>query len=299
MAMFLLFTKLQRKHRLKIVAAHLNHGLQGREGTRHRALVEKTARGLGVPFYSKRVNLRVLAKKNKRSLEEMGRLERYRFFEEVARKTAADRIVTAHTADDLTETMLFRILRGAGLKGLTGIPYKRRQGRFEVIRPLLSSEKKDLLMFLAQSGAAFCVDKTNRDTRFTRNRIRHDLLPKIARDYNPQIKNSLASLQVICHDVQNYLDAVCAKIFDQCLLGKPRPKRKLVLNAPKLKRLHRALQREVLRKALSERKGDLTRITFSHIESVLDLLRSPEHPRKLHLPGPITIRKKKTTLEVA
>lgn len=298
MAMLFLFSKLQRKYRLKIIVAHLDHGLQGREGARHRLLVEKAARQLGCPFYAKGVKLRVLAKKNKRSLEEMGRLERYRFFEAVARKTAAGRIATAHTADDQTETMLFRILRGAGLKGLGGIPYKRWQGRFEVVRPLLSSEKEDLLSFLKQSGVSYWIDKSNRDTLFTRNRIRHDLLPKVRRDYNPRIKNSLTGLQVICADVQDYLDTVGAKIFEKCLLSKPRAKRKIVLNVSKLKRLHRAIQREVLRRAILERKGDLKQITFSHVENVVDLLYSRPYPRRLHLPGPITVWKGKTSLVV-
>ena len=107
----------------------------------------------------------------------MGRIERYSFFEEIAAKNRSNKIVTAHTLDDQAETMLLRLLRGSGVKGLIGIPYKRQQGKFQVVRPFLSTEKKAILTFLKENRLSYLQDKTNKDISFTRNRIRHRLLP--------------------------------------------------------------------------------------------------------------------------
>src|SRR3989344_2875630 len=151
-ALLVLLSKLERKYSLKIIAAHLNHGLSKKQARSFYALAKKSAETLKIPFYSKTVSVKRLAKRNKRSLEEMGRLVRYQFFEEIAAKTKCRKIATAHTLDDQAETVLMRIFRGAGLRGLTGIPYKRRQGKFEVIRPLLSVEKAALAAFLKENS---------------------------------------------------------------------------------------------------------------------------------------------------
>src|SRR3989344_6614958 len=143
-ALLTLLSKLRRKYSLKIVAAHLNHGLSKKQAHSFYVLAKEAAEALKVPFYSKTVAVKRLAKRDKRSLEEMGRMVRYRFFEEIAAKTKCRKSATAHTLDDQAETVLMRIFRGSGLRGLTGIPYKRKQGRFELIRPLLSVEKNRL-----------------------------------------------------------------------------------------------------------------------------------------------------------
>ncbi|PIU40449.1 MAG: tRNA lysidine(34) synthetase TilS [Candidatus Omnitrophica bacterium CG07_land_8_20_14_0_80_50_8] len=123
MALLWLIDKLKIKYAFKINVAHLNHGLLKKAGNEYLKLVKKTSQALKIPFYSKTIDLKTLAKKNKRSIEEMGRIERYSFFEDIAAKTRADKIVTAHTLDDQAETMLLRLIRGSGLKGLIGIPY--------------------------------------------------------------------------------------------------------------------------------------------------------------------------------
>ena len=296
MALLWLIDKLKIKYAFKINVAHLNHGLLKKAGNEYLKLVKKTSQALKIPFYSKTIDLKTLAKKNKRSIEEMGRIERYSFFEDIAAKTRADKIVTAHTLDDQAETMLLRLIRGSGLKGLIGIPYKRNQGRFQVIRPLLSTEKKDLVIFLKENRLPFLLDRTNRDRVFARNRVRHRLLPTLAKFYNPKIKHLLANLESICAEIQDYLDTVSRAAFRACG-GAHEHGNKVTLRLEALERLHPAIRREVLLKALENLKGSLKRFAYEHVSSVVEMIRSEEDGLECHLPGLVTVKKRGKNLE--
>ncbi|MBI3252103.1 MAG: tRNA lysidine(34) synthetase TilS [Candidatus Omnitrophica bacterium] len=193
-ALALILSLFARKYRLRLYAAHLNHGLQ-EEAASHEILSKKLAQSLGFPFHSKKLNIRRLAKERRRSIEETGRDERYRFFAEVARRTRAKKIATAHTLDDQAETVLLRILRGTGLRGLAGIPVKRRHGRrLMVIRPFLETPKKTILDFLQKNKIPFAKDPTNRNLGFARNRVRHWLIPQIERRFGRNIRRTLVRL---------------------------------------------------------------------------------------------------------
>lgn len=182
----------RRKHALKLVAAHVHHGLSN-QNDRALSLARTTAKELGIPFYSKKIKVRALSERKKISLEEAGRDARYIFFEALSRRLKIGRVATAHTRDDQAETVMMRIIRGCGLHGLAGIPAKRRLGKTQVIRPLLDCQKKDLLRFLAENGIRFQTDRSNASARFTRNRVRHELLPWISKNLNPSIHNTLAN----------------------------------------------------------------------------------------------------------
>jgi tRNA(Ile)-lysidine synthase len=181
----------RRKYGLRLAAAHVHHGLSSQND---RALKgsRETARRLGLPFYSKKISVRTLAKRRKKSLEEAGRDARYAFFESLTRKLRMNKVATGHTRDDQAETVLMRLVRGCGLDGLGGIPAKRPLGRAEVIRPLLDCRKEELARFLKENGIRFQTDRSNTSARFTRNRVRNELLPWIARHMNPSIHETLA-----------------------------------------------------------------------------------------------------------
>jgi len=181
----------RRKHGLKLAAAHVHHGLSA-QNDRALKLSREIAKELGIPFYFKKVRVRSLAKKGKLSLEEAGRDARYDFFETLARRISANKVATAHTRDDQAETVMMRIVRGCGLHGLAGIPVKRPLGKMQVIRPLLSCQKNDLLKFLRQNAIRYQTDRSNTSARFTRNRVRHELLPWIKKHLNPSIHDTLA-----------------------------------------------------------------------------------------------------------
>lgn len=295
-ALLELLSKLRRKYSLTITAAHLDHGLSA-HSSEYLATAKHASQKLKVPFYSKKVHLRILAKKSGRSLEEAGRIERYRFFEEISGKVRAQKIVTAHTLDDQAETMLMRIFRGSGLRGLSGIPYRRTHGAYEVIRPLLDCSKKKLIAYLKENRVPFCVDKTNRDPNFTRNRIRHKVLPLIERSFNPQIRQNLASLRDVCETAQDHLDRIAKKALQRCL--KKSAPRYVSLDLRELKRLHPAVLSETLFMALSAVRGDSKRFTYEHLSAVAGALDSKEKGIEIQLPGGVRVKKNESSLIIA
>ena len=183
----------KRKYRLTLAAAHVHHGLSD-QNDRALRLSRETARKLGLPFYAKKIRVRALAKRRRLSLEEAGREARYAFFSSLLRRLGMNKLATGHTRDDQAETVLMWVIRGCGPRGLSGIPARRALGRAEVIRPLLDCPKQDLLLFLNESGIRFQTDRSNRSARFTRNRVRHELLPWIEKNLNPSIRDTLAVL---------------------------------------------------------------------------------------------------------
>ena len=183
----------KRKYRLTLAAAHVHHGLSG-QNDRALRLARSTAQKLNLPFYAKKIRVRSFAKRRKLSLEEAGREARYAFFASLSRRLRMNKVATGHTRDDQAETVLMWVIRGCGLRGLSGIPPKRALGRAEVVRPLLDCSKEELALFLKESRISFQTDRSNRSARFTRNRVRHELLPWIEKNLNPSIRQTLAVL---------------------------------------------------------------------------------------------------------
>lgn len=163
---------------LKLYIAHLNHGLRGKESDTDQRFCEDLGRRLGIPVYTKKVKI----KKN----EETGRNARYKFLEETSRRIGATKIALGHNADDQAETVLMRLLRGAGTRGLSGIPPVRGI----IIRPLINVWREEILDYLKKKDIAYRIDSTNLGTDYFRNRIRHELIPYLSK-YNPNIKNIL------------------------------------------------------------------------------------------------------------
>jgi tRNA(Ile)-lysidine synthase len=167
---------------------HLNHRWRGAASEADAAFVRQLARQRGLP-----VTIATLRRRNPAvpPTEAAGREARLAFFERVARKTGISTLVLAHTADDQAETVLMRLIRGAGPTGLAGIAAERRLGKLRVVRPLLEVTRAEVLQYLAAHGLKWREDATNRDRRYLRNRIRQELLPLLERDYNPGIRDVL------------------------------------------------------------------------------------------------------------
>jgi len=250
--------------KLKLGVAHLNHLLRPEAG-KDAAFVKKLALKLKLPFFYSEVDTKAIAKENKWSLEETGRNLRYEFFEQVAKDEKFDKIATAHTADDAAETVLLQILRGTG--GPTGIPVKRGK----IIRPILWATRADILSFLKQKKLAYRTDPSNKGKRFTRSRVRNELLPLLEKKYNPQIRQALLRLAQIFEDEKNLLQVESEKIIKKALVKNNEAlglKMSLLVKTPK------ALQREVFQ-SVCERHFDL-HLEFSAIERLLKLLEKPD-----------------------
>jgi len=173
----------------ELAAAHINHGLRPEAGAEARFVQEQCA-DWQITCYTEMFDVRELARQEKTSLEDAGRQARYRYLYALLDKLGATSIATAHHRDDQAETVLLHLLRGAGLQGLRGIMPRNGQ----LIRPLLSMGKEQLLTYLDQQAIKYCLDQSNHDPAFVRNRIRHQLIPLLQQEYNPRIVENLNQL---------------------------------------------------------------------------------------------------------
>lgn len=181
-ALLALLVRLREKHGFTLHAAHVNYQLRGRDSERDETLVQRLCQNWSVP-----VSLLRPKTQPKSNVEERLRIVRYRFFERLRAKLGFDTIVTAHTMNDLAETLLLNLIRGAGSRGLS--PFQRSTP--SLTRPLIHFQKSDIEDFLAVEGIPFRIDRSNQSKRFTRNRVRHELLP-LLETFNPSIVETLA-----------------------------------------------------------------------------------------------------------
>jgi len=189
----------------RIVAAHLNHGLRGEQSDADEAFVVDLCRRLGVHCEVGRGQVAQLADQQGDGLEAAARQARYRFLAERAGRIGARFVATAHTADDQAETILHHILRGTGLRGLSAMRRVRRLGPAVLIRPLLEFRRSELRTYLEELGQPFRRDPSNADLRLTRNRIRHNLLPHLAANFNPRVVEALLRLGRLAGEAQGVL----------------------------------------------------------------------------------------------
>ena len=171
-ALLLALNDMKERYGFAISAVHVNHHIRGEESERDRVFCEELCKGLNIPIYVENVDATGYSKERKLSLEEGARELRYNIFGEISRLYGC-RIATAHTLSDSAETIIFNLARGTGLKGLIGIPPVRDN----MIRPLIFCTRKDVEGYLAAKGQSFVTDSTNLSDDYTRNRIRHQVVP--------------------------------------------------------------------------------------------------------------------------
>ena len=182
--------KLQYFFNFKIYLVHINHLLRGEDADADENFSFEYAKKNNLEIFIKRIPVKEIAKEVGKTLEEVGREERYKFFSEIYEKVGATKIATAHNKDDQIETFLFRLIRGTSLQGLEGIKIKNNN----IIRPISEIYKKDILKYLNKNEIQYKIDKTNFENEFTRNSIRLDLIPFIEERYNIKFKDKIFSL---------------------------------------------------------------------------------------------------------
>jgi len=269
-------------------AAHLNHGLRAAAAGEEQ-FCRTLAAQLGITFCSDLADVRSRAASLGTSLEDAGRQVRYEFFDRIATELGADVIATGHTRDDQAETFLLRLLRGAGPRGLSGIhPCAGR-----VVRPLLDIRRDELRAYLFELGQSFCEDESNRDLNIPRNRIRHELLPLLARDYSPAITDVLAREASLAREDEDRLQLEAIDLLALIVLGNETAEDEgqvLELDARALGALHPAVASRVVRLVL-ERAVPAKFVGAGHVDRVLELARSPREHREVSLPGQRAVRR--------
>lgn len=196
--------------------AHLDHGLR-EDSAQDAKHVEALAREWGVPFHYERAPVPQLADQRGASLEAVAREVRYTFLFRVARRVQAQAVSVGHTLDDQAETILLHLLRGSGLTGLQGMRPKifLWDPNIPLVRPLLGISRGEILTYCQEHGLTYRQDPTNQDLRFTRNRIRHRLLPLLERDFNPRVKQALARLGTVVHQEVAVLEELARQSWEQ------------------------------------------------------------------------------------
>ena len=206
---------------LVLSVAHVHHGIRGAEADADAAFVRNLAEAHGLVFHRHDVDTPSAAQQNRETLEEAARNLRYPWFRELLEQGEADAVATAHTLDDQAETVIHKLLRGAWTEGLGGISATITHTRGTILRPFLGARRAEIEAWLKVIGQPWREDASNLDTTFTRNRIRHELLPLLS-TYNPQIYSQLANLATLARDEDAYWQTEVGRILPSLLLpGKP------------------------------------------------------------------------------
>jgi tRNA(Ile)-lysidine synthase len=188
--------KLSKKIPIEITCCHINHGLRGKDAEKDVKFTEKLCKKLDIDLIIKKADTKKYAKKYRLSIEHSARSLRYKIFAQTARKYKCNKIATAHQLDDHIETIILNMIRGTNPKGLLGIPLKRKlnpKSKLTVIRPVLCLTRKEILEYLKQNKLTYRTDKTNKSLKFTRNWIRHKLIPMLELK-QPQLKKHMLEM---------------------------------------------------------------------------------------------------------
>jgi len=277
--------------------AHVHHGLRGAEADQDAAFVASLAAELSLSCHRADADVPAIVAERGGSTEEVARERRYEFLERVALKTGSDRVAVAHHADDDAETVLHRICRGTGLRGLAGMrPLRPIQpgSRVTLVRPLLQHKRSEIEALCAEAGIQFRLDATNQTTEHTRGAIRNEIMPLLRERLNPGVGDALVRLAEQARWLGTYLEDAAARVFDSLVVS-DRPQH-IVLNTHALLGKQRIIQAEVIRRAITLLGGEVD-LSFAHVDNVLRLAASGASGKELHLPGAIIVRKVYDRLE--
>jgi len=287
-----LLKELRQEFSLSLHIAHLHHGFRGSEADEDVRFVRAIGESLGIPVHVEHADIPAYLKKTGLSKQAGARKVRYEFFSRAAGETGAGRIALGHTADDQVETLLIRLLKGAGPHGLSGIPPVRDK----IIRPLIELTREEVMGFLSERGIRYRIDSSNLTKVYLRNKIRLDLIPYLAKEYNPNIMSTLMRNLTILRDEDTFLDEYIQRLYPDVVIS--RTAESITLDVLRLASLAPPVQRRILRHAVESIAGEeAVALSFRHIEDSLALLEK-DKTGEVHLPHDLRIRREGETLSV-
>lgn len=260
--------------------AHFNHRLRGDAADEDERFCRDMGAALGLAVEVDGADVRALAREQGRSVEDAARSARYAFLDRAATRLNADVIAVGHTRDDQAETFLLRLLRGAGPRGLAGI--RPRSGR--VVRPLIDVGRDELRAYVAERGLAFREDATNADVSIPRNRVRHELIPYLQREFSPGIVDVLAREAAIAREDEGRLHREAIDLAASVVLKGSRAGEVVEVDAAALTSLHPAVASRVAMLALTD-LSDGRFVGYEHVTAFLDFVRDGAAGSELSLPG--------------
>ena len=274
--LFFVLLALKEEYKLDIHALHVNHCIRGKDADEDQAYVESLCNEFEVPLKVLRIDIPAMVKDSGRSVEEEARMARYEAFESYADELAEDgagvKIAIAHNADDNAETVLFHMARGTGLDGMCGIAPVRDR----IIRPLLEIPKAEILEFINENEIAYCVDDTNSEVCYDRNRIRHNILPELS-EINPRALEHITEMTNRLSEVADYISLEARGLLAIAKDEGDKLRKRAFITAPKV------IASQALKEYLSSFMPNQKDVSAVHIESILGLLQE-DGERQVQLP---------------
>lgn len=274
-SMLVVLNELRKKLNFEIIVAHINHGI--RENAKNdEKYVKEFCDKINTKFYVLHAKALEYAKEQKLGVEEAGRKIRYEFFNEILQKENANKIAIAHNKNDNAETMIMNVLRGSGTKGLRGIDPK--QGIY--IRPLIEVDRRDVEEFAKANNLNPCIDESNFENEYTRNKIRNIILPYIKNEFNPNIINSLERLSQIAREEDDYIKKEADNQYKNILLEEINLKKEvynsqkestIILDLKKFNDLDTIIQKKILLNSIQNIFGTVNGIEKIHLDDMIKL----------------------------
>jgi tRNA(Ile)-lysidine synthase len=269
----------------RIHAAHVNHQLRGDDSGADAEWLCQQCERLETPLTVQCCDVAALASEQGDGVEAAARAARYRLLTAAAESIGARFVALGHTADDQAETILFRLLRGTGLRGLAGIPARRRLSpSVSAVRPMLGLRRGEVLQYLQAIGQGCREDASNVDSRFARNRVRHELLPRLRESFNRDVGASLVRLGALAEEAQGVIEDLSEELLGQCRRDSPDGDGIVLATGP-LKASREILVCEVLRRAWREAGFAEQGMTRMWWQQLAQFAQSPVKGGALNLPG--------------
>ncbi|WP_353685018.1 tRNA lysidine(34) synthetase TilS [Thermodesulfovibrio sp. 3907-1M] len=281
---------LKPAYKLKISAAYIDHGLRPEDVPKEIEFCKYLCESLNISFYTQSIDVKSFAKNEKINIQEAARILRYGALEQISINIKAHKIAVAHNADDQAETVIMRLLRGAGPAGLSGIPPVRKK----IIRPLIEVERAEIEKFLSEKNISYITDPSNESLKYLRNKIRKTLMP-VVKSISPQATKIISRTADILREENDYINVAVTKALMRLMSRKTDKKVELFCNPMEV--LNIVVLRRALRVAIDSVK-DLKGLTFDHIEEIIKLIKTGKPGDRLYLPKGIRAIKGYSTLTV-
>lgn len=284
MALLYVLLEIKKELEFNIHIVHINHGVRGVDAKSDQLFVEGKARELGLPYYTKNVNMVEYGKQKGISAEEAGRELRYGFFREVLAKVGGGKIAVAQNMNDQAETLIMRFFRGTGVDGLKGMEFSVG----DIIRPILGIGRGEIETYIGKNNINTVLDKTNLMPIYTRNKIRLELIPYIEENFNPNIVNTLWRTSTISTVDSNFLEKYSKERYTNIV--KKEDKDNVTLDSRKFLGEDKSIQQRIIRNAILGVNNSLQGISEAQISSVLNMFLADETGREYHLSNNIIAR---------
>lgn len=292
-----LLDELKEELGIELFVVHVNHGLRGKEADEDEAYVRELCHRLGLHFHAYHKDIKEIATLGGMSLEEAGRKVRYDAFVEECQRLDCNKVAVAHHMNDTAETMLFHLIRGSGLRGLSGIPAKRALGeKITVIRPLLGVKREEIESYLAAKQITFCVDQTNLENDYSRNKLRNQVIPFLQKELNEGVIEHIAKTAAYFNEINEYINHNIDSVYLKYVNAMEVDGREDIKLSSAVLEEHPVIQKELIRRILEQMlpKG-LKDINAGHVEQIRELL-SNGVGKRVNLPGGLLVKKQYSDL---